>query len=127
MLGFRSGSAVKNPPAMQDTGFDPWVGKSHWRRAGNPLQSSCPESPTGSRAWWATVHRVGKSQWPKRLSVYAGRGNVCFLNPKGTKGPCCMGGQGWLTGRASRPSMFLIHSASFCCESCLRPRGDFIV
>ena len=23
---------VKNPPAMQETGFDPWVGKTPWRR-----------------------------------------------------------------------------------------------
>ena len=24
---------VKNLPAMQETGFDPWVGKVPWRRA----------------------------------------------------------------------------------------------
>ena len=24
---------VKNPPAMQKTGFNPWVGKIPWRRA----------------------------------------------------------------------------------------------
>jgi len=23
---------VKNPPAMWETGFDPWVGKISWRR-----------------------------------------------------------------------------------------------
>ena len=23
---------VKNPPTMQETGFDPWVGKIPWRR-----------------------------------------------------------------------------------------------
>ena len=25
---------VKNPPAMWETGFDPWVGKIPWRRKG---------------------------------------------------------------------------------------------
>ena len=27
-----------------------------------PLQSSCPENPMDRGAWWATVHRVAKSQ-----------------------------------------------------------------
>ena len=27
---------VKKPPAMQETGFDPWVGKISWRRAWQP-------------------------------------------------------------------------------------------
>ena len=28
---------------------------------GNPLQYSCLENPMGRGAWWATVHRVAKS------------------------------------------------------------------
>ena len=28
---------VKNLPAMQETGFDPWVGKIPWRRAWQPI------------------------------------------------------------------------------------------
>ena len=28
---------VQNPPAMQETGFDPWVGKSPWRREQIPI------------------------------------------------------------------------------------------
>ena len=28
----------------------------------NPLQCSCLENPTDRGAWWATVHRVAKSQ-----------------------------------------------------------------
>ena len=31
---------VKNPLAMQETGFDPWVGKIPWRKKGYPLQYS---------------------------------------------------------------------------------------
>ena len=33
-----------------------------WRRSGNPLQYSCLENPMHREAWWATVHRVAKSQ-----------------------------------------------------------------
>ena len=29
---------------------------------GNPLQYSCLENPMDRGAWWATVHRVAKSQ-----------------------------------------------------------------
>ena len=29
---FNGGSVAKNLPAMQETGFDPWVGKIPWRR-----------------------------------------------------------------------------------------------
>ena len=36
---------VKNLPAVQRPGFDPWVRKIPWRRNGNPLQYSCLENP----------------------------------------------------------------------------------
>ena len=37
---------VKNPPAMQRPGFDPWVGKIPWRRAWQPTPVFLPrESP----------------------------------------------------------------------------------
>ena len=29
---------VKNPPAMQETPFDSWVGKMCWKRVSHPLQ-----------------------------------------------------------------------------------------
>ena len=32
MASFPGGSVVKNLPAMQETGFDSWVGKIPWRR-----------------------------------------------------------------------------------------------
>ena len=31
-LGFPDGSVAKNPPAMQEISFDPWVRKIPWRR-----------------------------------------------------------------------------------------------
>ena len=52
---------VKNLPAVRETGFDPWVGKSPGEGNGNPLQYSCLENPMGREAWWARVHGVAKS------------------------------------------------------------------
>ena len=57
---------VKNPPAMQetqaDTGSIPRLGRSPGGGHGNPLQYSSLENPIDTGAWWATVHRVVKSQ-----------------------------------------------------------------
>ena len=36
---------------------------------GNPLQYSCLENPMDTGAWWATVHRVAKSQIRLRTSL----------------------------------------------------------
>ena len=36
---------VKNPPAMQDTAFDPWVGKIPWRRAWQSTPVFMPAEP----------------------------------------------------------------------------------
>ena len=33
---------VKNPPAMQGPGFDPWVGKIPWRRERLPIPGFWP-------------------------------------------------------------------------------------
>ena len=75
---------VKNPPAMQETQFDSYVGKICWRRDrlpspvllgfpggsgnGTPLQCSCLKNPMDGGAWWAAVHGVAKSQ--TRLSGF---------------------------------------------------------
>ena len=54
---------LKNPPAMRET----WAWSLGWKRspgAGNdyPLQHSGLENSMDRRDWWATVHRVTKSQ-----------------------------------------------------------------
>ena len=41
--------------------FPGW-GRSAGEENGNPLQYSCLGNPTHRGAWWATVHRVAKSQ-----------------------------------------------------------------
>jgi len=57
---------VKNPPAnaghKRDAGSIPRLGRSSGGGHGNPLQYSFPENPMDRGAWWATVHRVTKSQ-----------------------------------------------------------------
>ena len=54
---------VKNPPANAgDVGLIPGSGRCPEEGNGNPLQYSCLENPKDRGAWWATVHRVSKSQ-----------------------------------------------------------------
>ena len=63
--GFPGGSAVKNPPAVQEPkeawlqalGGEDSPGEGH----GSSLQYSCLANPR-DRAWWATVHRATKNQ-----------------------------------------------------------------
>ena len=42
--------SLKKPPAMWETRFDPWLGRSPGGGHGNPLQYSCLENPHGQRS-----------------------------------------------------------------------------
>ena len=57
---------VKNPSAnardIRDTGLIPGSERSPGGGHGNPFQYSCLENPMDRGWWWATVHRVAKSQ-----------------------------------------------------------------
>ena len=57
---------VKTPLAnagdVRDMGSIPGSGRSPGGGHGNPLQYSYLENPLDSGAWWATAHRVEKSQ-----------------------------------------------------------------
>ena len=57
---------VKNSPASArdtgDMGSIPRSGRSPGGGNGNAFQYSCLEKPMDRGAWWATVHRVAKSQ-----------------------------------------------------------------
>ena len=78
---FAGSSLVKTPcfywgvPQVQlrgATGSIPGGGRSPGEEHGNPLKYSFLENPTGRGAWWATVHRVTKSQaWLQWLSTCA--------------------------------------------------------
>ena len=60
-LGFPDGSAVKNPPAMQEMQVQSLShGRSPGGGYGNPLQYSCLGNPTDRAAWRVTDHRVAK-------------------------------------------------------------------
>ena len=53
---------IKNPPAMQRPGLDPWVGRFPGGD-GYPVQYSCLENSMDRGAWWAIIaHGVTKSQ-----------------------------------------------------------------
>ena len=57
---------VKNRPAnagdLKDAGLIPGLGLSPGGGHNNPLWYYCLENPMDRGAWWATVHRVAKSQ-----------------------------------------------------------------
>ena len=54
---------AKNPPAdAGDSGSIPGSGRSPGVGNGDPLQYSCLKNSMDRGAWWATVHRVIKSQ-----------------------------------------------------------------
>ena len=56
----------KNLPANErdegDPSLIPGWGRSPGGGNGNPLQYSCLENPKERGAWWATFHRIAKSQ-----------------------------------------------------------------
>ena len=57
---------VRNLPTsagdIRDAGLIPGSGRSPGRRHGNPLQYSFLENPMDRGAWWATMHRIPKTQ-----------------------------------------------------------------
>ena len=62
-MGFPGGSDGKVSDCnARDQGLSPGLGITPGRRNGNPLQYSCLENSMDRGAWWATVHRVAKSQ-----------------------------------------------------------------
>ena len=74
--GFPGGSTSGKEPAAdagdgRNMGSIPGSGRSPWRGHGNPFQHSCLVNPMDTGAWWATVHRVTKSQTQlKQLSTH---------------------------------------------------------
>ena len=82
---------IKNPPTnagdIRDMGSVPGLGISPGGGHGNPLQYSCLENPIDRGSWWATVHRVAKSQTQlKQLSTHAqtyGNSEYLYLVPSG--------------------------------------------
>ena len=65
--GFPGGSAVKNPPAMQETWVQFLIGKIPWKRAWQPTLVFLPEKSHGQRSL------VGYSPWGGKESDTAER------------------------------------------------------
>ena len=62
IMGFLSGSVVKNPPTNPgEAGSVPGSGRSPRGGNGNLLQHSCLENSIDRGAWWATVHRAAET------------------------------------------------------------------
>ena len=55
---------VKNLPAIEETGFDPWLGRSPEEGNGYPLQYAFLKNSIDRGVWQAIVHAVVKS-WPR--------------------------------------------------------------
>ena len=80
-MSFPGGSAAKNLPAREeDVALIPGLGRSPGEGNGNLLQYSCLGNPMARGVWWATVHRVAKSQTrltnyiaTTQISMYVGR------------------------------------------------------
>ena len=49
---------VKNLPARQETGLDPWIGKILWRREWQPALVFLPGESMDREVWWAIAHGV---------------------------------------------------------------------
>ena len=62
MVASLEAQTVKRPPAMQDTGFDPWVGQIPWRRQWHPTPVLLPRKSHGRRSL------VGCSPWGREES-----------------------------------------------------------
>ena len=62
---------VKNLRAMQEPGFDPWIGKIPWRRAWQPTPVFLPGESLGQRSL------VGYSPWGRKESVMTERLSTC--------------------------------------------------
>ena len=61
-MAFLVAQTVKNLPAVGETGFDPWVGRSPGEENGNLLQYSCLENPMDRETWRATYSPWGHKE-----------------------------------------------------------------
>ena len=90
---------------------------------GNPLQYSCLDTHMGRRAWWATVHRVTKSQTRlKWLSMHGLSREVGYSSTEGSRHSStvilivCIT---WLQIPSPSPSLFPPPWKAQVCSLCL--------
>ena len=61
-MGFPGGSVVRNPPAVPEMWFHPWVGKIPRRRKWQPTPGFLPGESHGQRSL------AGYSPWGRKVS-----------------------------------------------------------
>ena len=77
---------VKNLPAMQETGFDPWVGKIPWRRKWQPTLGLWPGEFHGQRSLMGYSPKGRKeSDMTERLTFFSVCVCVCVEEGKRRK------------------------------------------
>ena len=78
---------VKRLPAEEgDVDSIPGSGRSPGGGHGNSLQHSCLENPMDRGAWWATIHRVTKSQTQlKWLRTHGRNENLLYSTRNATE------------------------------------------
>ena len=64
---------VKNPPAMQETGFNPWVGKIRWRRESLPTPVVWPGEFHGLYSPWS-CKELDTTETSKKKKEFLGDG-----------------------------------------------------
>ena len=78
--GFPGGSAVKNLPAVQETQFNPSVGKIPWRRAWHSSTLAYLENPMDTGAWHLQSTESDTTEAPKQQQALKDTSNnVCKL------------------------------------------------
>ena len=61
LVGLPGGRSGKEPANVGIVSSIPGFRRSPGEGNGNPIQHSCLEYPVDRGAWWATIHRVAKS------------------------------------------------------------------
>ena len=75
---------VKDPPEMQATGVDPWVGKIPWRRTWQPTLVFLPQESHGQGSlvgYSAWSHKEWDTTEQPTLSLWVGMRNKDFFPP----------------------------------------------
>ena len=95
--GFPGSSGVKNLPAVQETGFNPWVRKSLWRRVWQPTLVFLPGESHGQRSL-ASYSPQGLKELDTTEATLHAHAGTPYGEPQGSSG--CKRNTGYWPGIA---------------------------